>query len=75
MVVDVQTRDAVLGAFRLARAGGKDPFACYRAAVDAWCFIHPEHRRTQAARCAVEVVQQSLGSLRDMAKDRLAPPR
>lgn len=68
MIVDKKTRDTVLRAFRAARASNRDSAACYQAAVDAWCAIHPEHDRAQAAREAVAIVLQNYGTIREMAK-------
>lgn len=67
MVVDIDTRDAVLDAYRQARSANEEASVCYRAAVDAWCELHPEDSRTEAAKQAVRIVQESFGGLQDIA--------
>jgi hypothetical protein len=69
MVVDIEGRDAVLDAFRKAKAANQEAGICYRAAVDAWCELHPDHDHTQAAKEAVRIVHESFGPLQDMATD------
>jgi hypothetical protein len=66
---DEETRAAVLRAFQRARVARRDKFTCYRAAVDAWCAIHPDHNRTQAATQAVKVLQDSFGPLRPLTEE------
>ena len=61
MVVDIETRDAVLDAYREAMSAGKTGEDCCRAAVAAWRAMHPNHDRLDAQRRALEVVHQSLG--------------
>lgn len=63
--VDNDTRNAVIDAFRRAKAAGYDSADCYRAAVSAWLKIHPEHNRLQAARRVAEVVDEHFGPLSD----------
>ena len=69
MAVDIETRDAVLDAYREARAANQEAPVCYQAAVDAWCELHPEHNRSRAALQAVRIVQESFGTRQDMARD------
>jgi hypothetical protein len=64
---DPMTRSAVLDAYREARLQGRDSVACYAAAVEAWCAIHPDHRRARAASRAVKIVHESFGSLQEIA--------
>jgi hypothetical protein len=67
--VDEETRAAVLRAFHQARAARRDRFTCYRAAVDAWCALHPDHNRTRAATQAVKILQDSFGPLQYLAEE------
>ncbi|MDB5405374.1 MAG: hypothetical protein JWL84_286, partial [Rhodospirillales bacterium] len=47
---------------------------CYRAAIDLWCDLHPEHSRAEAARRVVAIVQKELGSVRDIARKLFEKP-
>jgi hypothetical protein len=47
---------AVLKAFRAAEAAGLAPAECYRAGVEAWKSLHPDHSAAYAARRAVEII-------------------
>jgi hypothetical protein len=63
-----RTRDAVLHAYRQAVSARLDAAECYRAATNAWCSLHPDHNRSQAARRAVQVVHDTFGRMQDMAR-------
>lgn len=62
------TRDvaaaAVLDAFEAARRAGSPSVASYRAGVEAWQRIHPDHTAEYAARQAVAVILAAKVSLR-----------
>jgi hypothetical protein len=62
------TRDvaaaAVLDAFEAARSAGLPSVACYRAGVEAWRHIHPDHAAEYAASQAVAVILAATVSLR-----------
>jgi hypothetical protein len=67
-------RQAVLEAFRKAKAAKLDAPACYRAAIDVWCDIHPEQSRTEAAARVVTILQKEVGALRDVARKLFESP-
>jgi ferric-dicitrate binding protein FerR (iron transport regulator) len=73
MVLDIETRDAVLDAYRQARAAGKEAADCYQAAVEAWRALHPEHDRAQVAKQAVKIVFDTFGTLQEIARDQIGP--
>jgi len=58
---DEETIEAVLRAFREARQAGFDSARCYRAGVDAWRELHPDHTPGYAAKQAVAVILATLG--------------
>jgi hypothetical protein len=60
--------EAVLDAFRKAKAAHLDGPACYRAATDVWCDFHPEESRAKGASRVVSIVHEQLGSLRELAR-------
>jgi thioredoxin-like negative regulator of GroEL len=68
------TRKAVVDAFRKAKAAKLEAPDCYRAAIDLWCDLHPEHSRAEAARRVVAIVQKELGSVRDLARKLFEKP-
>jgi hypothetical protein len=47
---------AVLVAYFAAREAGRPPIDCYKAGVDVWKCLHPDHAPAYAARCAVRVI-------------------
>jgi hypothetical protein len=57
---DEQTATAVLKAFREARDTGRASAECYRAGVEAWRRIHPDHTPGYAAKQAVAVILAAL---------------
>jgi hypothetical protein len=69
MVVDIETRDAVLDAYREAMSAGKTGHICCRSAVAAWRAIHPDHDRIEAERRALEVVHRSFGLKHDIDRE------
>ena len=48
-------------AFRRARESGVDAAECYRAGVEAWRRLHPDHTPGYAAKQAVAVILATLG--------------
>ena len=56
--------DAVLEAFEGARANGLPSVDCYRAGVEAWRRVHPDHSAEYAAKQAVAVILAAKVSLR-----------
>jgi hypothetical protein len=54
----------VLVAFEAAHANGLPSVDCYRAAVEAWRRVHPDHTAPYAARQAVSIVLDAKTSLR-----------
>ena len=52
----INERDAVLAAFDAARSEGRPPADCYRAGVNAWRKLHPEHAPEAAAKKAVGII-------------------
>jgi hypothetical protein len=61
-------RDVVLDTFVKARAAKLDATACYSAATDVWCDLHPEDNRTTAASRVVAILHEELGTLSELAK-------
>jgi hypothetical protein len=55
------TAHAVLTAFRNARESGVNSAECYRAGVQAWRRLHPDHTPGYAAKQAVAVILATLG--------------
>ncbi len=53
---DPQTHDAVLEAFRAAKAENRPPVECYRAGVLAWRKRHPDQAPDYASKQAVAVI-------------------
>lgn len=47
---------AVLIAYFAAREAGRPSVDCYKAGIDVWKCLHPDHAPTYAARCAVRVI-------------------
>jgi hypothetical protein len=60
---DIAAR-AVLDAFEETRAGGLASVDCYRAGVEAWRRVHPDHSTEYAAKQAVAVILAAKVSLR-----------
>lgn len=56
-----ETANAVLKAFREARETGCSSAECYRAGVEAWRQLHPDHTAGYAAKQAVAVILAALG--------------
>jgi hypothetical protein len=54
----------VLAAFESAQDKGLPSVDCYRAAVEAWRRVHPDHTGTYAAQQAVRIVLDAKTSLR-----------
>ena len=54
----------VLAAFEAAQGNGLPSVDCYRAAVEAWRRVHPDHTAPYAARQAVSIVLDAKTSLR-----------
>ena len=54
----------VLAAFEAAHRNGLPSVDCYRAAVEAWRRVHPDHTAPYAARQAVSIVLDAKTSLR-----------
>jgi hypothetical protein len=52
---------SVLAAFRTARRSGTNAAGCYRAGVEAWRRLHPDHAPGYAAKQAVAVILATLG--------------
>ena len=50
------TEAEVISAFLAARRAGRPAFECYKAGVDAWKRLHPEHASEYAGRQAVKVM-------------------
>jgi hypothetical protein len=57
---------AVLTAFFTARNAGRPSIDCYKAGVDVWKCLHPDHAPAYAARCAVGVI---LNEIQDRMMD------
>ena len=53
---DPKTQEAVLVAFRNARAENRPPVECYRAGVLAWRERHPDQAADYASKQAVAVI-------------------
>jgi hypothetical protein len=60
-MIEDETSNAVLGAFRAARERGLSSAECYRAGVQAWRERHPDHTPGYAAKQAVAVILAALG--------------
>ena len=56
--------DAVLDAFDSAFRSGLSVVECYRAGIDAWKDLHPDHAGEYASKQAVEVILDAKVSLR-----------
>jgi hypothetical protein len=52
----VKEQDAVLAAFGAAKNAGRPPTDCYRAGVEAWRRLHPEHAPEAAAKKAIGII-------------------
>jgi hypothetical protein len=61
-------RRMVVDAFRNAKAAKLDPVGCYQAATDAWCNLHPEHSRAEAATRVVTILHEELGAVREAVR-------
>lgn len=61
MTTDDETPEAVLTAFRSAKEAGLSSALCYRAGVNAWRQLHPDHTPGYAAKQAVAVILAALG--------------
>ena len=61
VIPDEHTATAVLSAFRAARKTGLGSAECYRAGVDTWRRLHPDHTPGYAAKQAVGVILAALG--------------
>jgi hypothetical protein len=46
----------VLAAFAVALAAGLPVASCYRAGIDAWKSLHPDHAAPYAAKRAVAII-------------------
>ena len=53
---DPRTNEAVLAAFRAAKAKNRPPVECYRAGVLAWRERHPDQAADYASKQAVAVI-------------------
>jgi hypothetical protein len=60
-MIEDDTSNAVLWAFRDARGRGLSSAECYRAGVLAWRQRHPDHTPGYAAKQAVAVILAALG--------------
>lgn len=60
----------VLKAFWTAQATGLPAAGCYRAGVEAWKSLHPDHSAAYAARRAVEIIlEERRGAIMKMRED------
>jgi len=55
---------AVIAAFEAAERAGLSTRECYKAGVEVWRQVHPDHAATYAAQQAVEVILRAKVSLR-----------
>jgi hypothetical protein len=64
---------AVLGAFAGAVARGLPLSSCYRAGVDAWRLLHPDHSAPYAAKRAVAIILAARAARLAVPEDESIP--
>ncbi len=58
--MEEEDEGAVLAAFLAAKRADRPPVECYRAGVDAWCRLHPEHAPPYAAQQAMRILLRDI---------------